>query len=58
MILTLTSYTDVNDWLTENYQGIIYEIPVEGHTDVKYRGWANLKVRNNFLLSIFNIAKE
>jgi hypothetical protein len=25
MILTLTSYTDVNDWLTENYQGIIYE---------------------------------
>ncbi len=58
MILTLTSYTDVNDWLTENYQGIIYEIPVEGHTDVKYRGWANLKVRNNFLLPFLTLPKN
>ena len=48
IINTIGGYENANDWFTENYQGIVYEIPAENHPDVEYRAWRQLKRRNNY----------
>ena len=55
IITIIGEYQDVNDWLTQNYQGIVYEINVDGRVDVEYRAWTQLKKRNNFLLPFLTL---
>jgi len=50
IIANVGGYKDVNDWFTNNYKGIVYEIEAVDHPDVEYRAWRQLKRRNNFLL--------
>lgn len=50
IISTIAGYEDVNDWFTENYKGIIKELPARNHPDVEYRAWRQLKRRNGYLL--------
>ncbi len=58
IINTIGGYENANDWFTENYQGIVYEIPAENHPDVEYRAWRQLKRRNNYLLPFITLPKD
>ena len=58
LITNIGGYDDVNDWFTNNYQGLVYELPAEGHPDVEYRGWRQLKRRNNFLLPFLTLPEN
>ena len=45
VIRNIGGYEDINDWFTEHFSsiGILAEIPVENHPEVKYRAWDRLK---------------
>ncbi|MCI9016461.1 MAG: hypothetical protein HFJ53_04800, partial [Clostridia bacterium] len=58
IISTIGGYTNVNDWFTQNYQGVVKEIPVENKPEVEYRAWRQLKVRDNFLLPFITLPEN
>lgn len=58
IITTIGEYQDVDDWFTQNYQGIVYEINVDNRPDIEYRAWTQLKKRNNFLLPFLTLPEN
>lgn len=58
IINTIGGYENANDWFTDHYQGIVYEIPAENHPDVEYRAWRQLKRRDNFLLPFITLPEN
>lgn len=57
-ITTIGEYKDVNDWLTQNYQGIVHEVNIDNRPDIEYRAWQQLKKRNNFLLPFLTLPEN
>lgn len=55
LITTIGGYQNVNDWFTQNYQGIVSEIKIDKREDIEYRAWTQLKKRNNFLLPFLTL---
>lgn len=55
IITTVGGYEDVNDWFTENYQGIVKEVPARNHPEVEYRAYGQLKKRINFLIPFLTL---
>lgn len=47
IVATIGGYENTNDWFTENYQGIVYEIPAKGYPDVDYRAWSIIRKRKD-----------
>lgn len=58
IISTIAGYEDVNDWFTENYKGIIKELPARNHPDVEYRAWRQLKRRSGYLLPYITLPDD
>ena len=59
VIRNIGGYEDINDWFTEHFSsiGILAEIPVENHPEVKYRAWDRLKGFQNFILPLSTLPK-
>lgn len=59
IIINIGGYEDVNDWFTEFFSeiGVLSEIPVESHPEVKYRAWDRLKGFQNFILPLSTLPK-
>ena len=59
IISNIGGYEDINDWFTEHFSsiGILSEIPVENHPEVKYRAWDRLKGFQNFILPLSTLPK-
>ncbi|MCI8394371.1 MAG: hypothetical protein HFH86_02680 [Bacilli bacterium] len=59
VIKNIGGYEDINDWFTEHFSsiGILSEIPVENHPEVKYRAWDRLKGFPNFILPLSTLPK-
>lgn len=59
VIRNIGGYEDINDWFTEHFSsiGILSEIPVENHPEVKYRAWDRLKGFPNFILPLSTLPK-
>ena len=49
-------YEDVNDWFTDNYNGILKEINVDD--SLEYRAWYHIKRRPNLILPLITIPKN
>lgn len=58
IISTIGGFEDVNDWFTENYKGIVKELPARNHPDVEYRAWRQLKRRSGFLLPYITLPDD
>ncbi len=59
VIRNIGGYEDINDWFTEHFSsiGILAEIPVENHPEVKYRAWDRIKGFPNFILPLSTLPK-
>ncbi len=59
IISNIGGYDDINDWFTEHFSsiGILAEIPVENHPEVKYRAWDRIKGFQNFILPLSTLPK-
>lgn len=60
IIAGIGGYEDVNDWFTEHFSkiGILSEISLESHPEVKYRAWERLKSSSqNFILPLSTLPK-
>lgn len=59
IIKNIGGYEDINDWFTEHFSkiGILSEIPVDGHPEVKYRAWDRIKGFPNFILPLATLPK-
>ncbi len=59
IISSIGGYEDINDWFTEYFSsiGILAEVPVENHPEVKYRAWDRLKGYQNFILPLSTLPK-
>lgn len=59
VIRNIGGYDDINDWFTEHFSsiGILSEIPVENHPEVKYRAWDRIKGFPNFILPLSTLPK-
>lgn len=59
IIANIGGYDDINDWFTEHFSsiGILSEIPVESHPEVKYRAWDRIKGFQNFILPLSTLPK-
>ena len=60
IIANIGGYEDINDWFTEYFSsiGILAEIPVESHPEVKYRAWDRIKGFQNFILPLSTLPKH
>lgn len=58
IISTVGGFEDVNDWFTQNFTGILKEIPAKNHPDVEYRAWKHLKRREGYLLAIITLPEN
>lgn len=60
IIKNIGGYEDINDWFTEHFTkiGLLSEIPVENHPEVKYRAWDRLKAYQNFILPLSTLPKD
>lgn len=59
VIKNIGGYEDINDWFTEHFSsiGILSEIPVKNHPEVKYRAWDRIKGFPNFILPLSTLPK-
>lgn len=59
IIANIGGYEDINDWFTEHFSsiGILSEIPVTNHPEVKYRAWDRIKGFQNFILPLSTLPK-
>lgn len=60
IIANIGGYQNINDWFTEYFAtiGILSEIPVESHPEVKYRAWDRIKGFQNFILPLSTLPKH
>ncbi len=56
-IKTFENYDDVNDWFTNNFNGIISEVSIDD-SSLEYRAWYHLKRRPNLILPLITIPKN
>ena len=50
---------DPNDWFTENFNGILEEVPIAGKEDsIDYRAWTQLKKQEKFILPVLTLPKD
>ncbi len=50
---------DPNDWFTENFNGILEEVPIKGKEDsIDYRAWTQLKKQEKFILPVLTLPKD
>lgn len=56
-IKTVGGYEDVNDWFSQNYQGLVLEVQAKGYenSNIEYRAWKHLKQRENYLLPLLTL---
>ncbi len=59
VIKNIGGYEDINDWFTEYFSsiGILSEIPVKDHPEVKYRAWDRIKGFPNYILPLSTLPK-
>ncbi len=58
-VAMFTNNQDPNDWFTENFNGILAEVPAKGYEDsVDYRAWTQLKKQEKFILPMLTLPKD
>jgi len=57
-IRVLGNYEKADDWFTENFSGLLLEVPAKDHPEVDYRAWTQLKKQEDFMLPIITLPKD
>ena len=57
IIQNIGGYEDTNDWFTEYFgtRNILFEVSVDGRTDILYRGWYQLKKNERMILPVITL---